>query len=278
MIYNDIALFTAVARHLNFSAAASESGIPLSRISRRIAQLEAHLGVKLFERTTRQVRLTEEGRRLLDLCQGPIEALGDITGLAADAHRPTIRITAPPLAARTSIGPRLLDFLVARPELRVDLTATNLVLDFFRDNIDLAFRLGPLTDSSLVARRLWSVPYCFCSGTGFAARHRLDAPIRTARLLGLPAIVSRQPWRLESGETARPVNMVHEFDDLEIARAAVLRDLGVAMLPLDMAREKLHIITLSDAAPLSRDMFAVYPSKRLLPRRVRDLIDFMAQA
>ena len=94
MIYNDLALFTAVAQHLSFSAAASQIGIPLSRISRRIAELEDHLGLKLFERTTRQVRLTEEGRRLLDQCQGPIEALQDIAGFVDDTRHHTIHLTA----------------------------------------------------------------------------------------------------------------------------------------------------------------------------------------
>lgn len=276
MIYNDLALFTAVARHLSFSDAADQIGIPLSRVSRRIAELESHLGVRLLERTTRRVRLTEEGRRLLDRCQEPIEALQDLAGFADDTGHRTIRITAPPLAVRTTIGPRLLDFAECRPEIRIDLTTTNVMLDFFRDNIDLAFRLGPLSDSRLIARRLWAVPYCFCAGERFIDRYAPHGPVSREQLQSLPAIVSRQPWILQHGEPLRPDVVLHELDDLDLVAEATRRNLGVAMLPRDMVNGDLRPLAIVDAEPMPREMFAVYPSRRLLPARVRDLIDFMS--
>lgn len=276
MIYNDLALFTTVAEHLSFSAASKQTGIPLSRVSRRIGELEHHLGVKLFERTTRQVRLTEEGRRLLDRCHDPIEALQDIAGFLDETKRQTIRITAPHLAIRTSIGPHLLDFAHQYPEVKIDLTASNVGLDFFRDNIDLAFRLGPLKDSNLMARRLWPVPYCFCAGRNFMKENNIDKPISLSRLTELPAIVSRQRWFLEKGEQVQLSHIVHEFDDLELIREAVRRGMGVAMLPCDMVTDDMQELIVKNAKPVLREMFAVYPSKRLLPARVRNLIDFMA--
>ncbi|MEM8972774.1 MAG: LysR family transcriptional regulator [Pseudomonadota bacterium] len=276
MIYNDLALFTKVAHHLSFSEAAQRLGIPLSRVSRRIAELEDHLDTKLFERTTRQVRLTEEGRRLLDRCQSPIEELQDVAGYTDDLKRHTIRITAPPLAARTTIGPRLLEFAAQNPEVGFDVVTTNAMLDFFRDNIDLAFRLGPLEDSSLVAKRLWSVPYSFCVGAGLAKDFDLKSTT-TDNLRNLPAIVSRQPWVLANGEQVRPSNVIHTIDDLELVAAAARKNLGVALLPTDMITDGLDTLRVKDAAPMQRDMFAVYPSRRLLPVRTRRLIDFMSR-
>lgn len=276
MIYNDLALFTAVARTLSFSSAASASGIPLSRVSRRIAELEQGLGVRLFERTTRQVRLTEEGRQLLDHCQGAIEVLENIASFGADRHQQVIRITAPPLAARTTIGSHLLEFAAQNPHVVIDLTTTNVMLDFYRDNIDLAFRLGPLQDSSLVARRLWSVPYCFCAGTGFLARYNISGPIPLDQLLDLPAVISRQAWILDSGKTVRPMRIAHELDDLDLIREAARRNMGVAMLPRDMIDGTMLELAVLNAMPLQREMFAVYPSSRLLPARVRNLIEHMA--
>ncbi|WP_171229072.1 LysR family transcriptional regulator [Ruegeria sp. HKCCA4008] len=276
MIYNDLALFTVVANHLSFSRAADRLGIPLSRVSRRIAELEGHLGTKLFERTTRQVRLTEEGRRLLDRCQDPIESLQGIAGFTDDTRRQSIRITAPPLAARTTIGPRLLDFAEQNPDVALEVTTANIMLDFFRDNIDLAFRVGPLTDSSLVAKRLWSVPYCFCAGQGFIRERALDGPIYRPDFLALPALTAGQPWVLESGETLQPKHTAHSLTDLDVIAQAARRNLGVAMLPLDMVDGDLQRLEVTDTIPLTRDMFAVYPSRRLLPARVRKLIDFMA--
>ena len=185
-------------------------------------------------------------------------------------------LTAPPLAARTSIGPRLLDFAARHPEIKIDLTTTNAILDFFQHNIDLAFRLGPLNDSNLVARRLWSVPYCFCVGRDFAKRYKLDKSISLDRLLELPAIISRQPWLLSKGNQVRPANVVHEFDDLDLVREAAQRNLGVAMLPQDMISDDLQELPVASGIPLLRAMYAVYPGKRLLPARVRNLIDFMS--
>ncbi len=275
MIYNDLALFTVVANHLSFSKAADGLGIPLSRVSRRIAELEDHLGTKLFERTTRQVRLTEEGRRLLDRCQDPIEALQGVAGFTDDTRRQSIRITAPPLAARTTIGPRLLDFAEQNPDVALEMTTTNIMLDFFRDNIDVAFRVGPLTDSSLVAKRLWSVPYCFCAGQGFIGERGLRGLISRPDFLALPALTAGQPWVLESGETLHPKQTAHNLTDLDVIAQAARRNLGVAMLPSDMVNSDLKRLEVIDTVPLTRDMFAVYPSRRLLPARIRKLIDFM---
>ncbi|MEC7964779.1 MAG: LysR family transcriptional regulator [Pseudomonadota bacterium] len=276
MIYNDLALFTTVANHLSFSAAAEQLGIPLSRVSRRIAELEEHLGAKVFERTTRQVRLTEEGRRLLDRCQDPIEALQGVAGFAEDTRRQVIRITAPPLAARKTVGPRLMDFAEHHPDVEFELTTTNLFLDFFRDNIDLAFRVGPLTDSNLVARKLWSVDYCFCASTKFIADRGLSNTLARKDFLALPALVAGQAWVLDSGETLQPKQIAHSFGDLDVIRQAVQSNLGVALLPRDMVSGDIQPLEIDSATPLTRDMFAVYPSRRLLPVRVRKLIDHMA--
>ena len=276
MIYNDLALFTAVARCLSFSQGAQQISIPLSRASRRIAELEHHLGVKLFERTTRQVRLTEEGRRLLDRCAGPVEALQDVAGFATDTGAQIIRLTAPPVAVQSRIGPMLLDFAQTHPEVKLEVNATNEILDFFRDNIDLAFRVGPLGESSLIARKLWSLDYCFCAGAGFVAEHGLQGGITRARLLQLPALMSRQPWLMQTGEQIKPQIIAHEFDTLDMLFGAAQRDMGITILPRDMVGAGLSEITVDGAIPTTRDMFAVYPGRRLLPARVRKLINFMA--
>lgn len=276
MIFNDLALFTSVARHLSFSEAASRMGMPLSRASRRISELEDHLGVKLFERTTRQVRLTEEGRRLLDRCQEPIEALQGVAGFAEDTAHQTIRITAPPVAVQDRIGGLLLDFAADHSEIRLDVTVSNSILDFFRDNIDLAFRVGPLQDSGLVARRLWTMTYGFCAGPGYLSGQGIEGPISSERLLELPALVSRQPWLMQSGARIKPQLIAHEFDTLDMLADAARRNMGITILPRDMIVNGLREVTVSGAQPISRDMFAVYPGRRLLPARVRKLIDFMA--
>ncbi len=276
MIYNDLAYFCAVAEHMSFTSAATHLDVPASRISRHIAELEEELGVRLFERTTRQVRLTEEGRLLLDQCQDPINALKKVVGFGERAQQQVLRVTAPVLAARTSIGPKLLDFAELNPGIKIDLTATNVFMDFFREDIDLAFRLGPLKDSGLISRKLWQVPYCFCASAEFVQKHKLHAPIPVEVLLTLPAIVSRQPWHLEREGLVKPKNILHELDDLSLTYEASRRSLGIAMLPSDMVKKGMQEIEITGTKAKTREMYAVYPAKRFLPSRVRLLIDFMA--
>lgn len=277
MIYNDLALFTVVAKHLSFSTAADQLGIPLSRVSRRIAELEDHFGVKLLERSTRRVRLTEEGLRLLNRCQAPMEALHEATGFADDIKSHTVHITAPVVAARTTVGPKLLEYAEQNPALSIHLTATNAMLDFFRDHIDFAFRVGPLDSSNLIARQLWPIEYCLCASQSFIEQHELTSPVKLDEVLQLPAIVSHQHWELSGGSRVRPKQIRHQIDDLDVIKDAVCRGMGIAMLPQEMVDGNLRRLTLADAKMLNRDMFAVYPSRRLLPARVRDLIDFMAR-
>ncbi len=277
MFYNDLALFVTVAKTLSFSQAVQSFSLPPSHVSRRIAMLEEWLGVKLFERTTRKVRLTEEGRRLLDRCQTPIEELQDVAGGLSDGARPIIRLTAPPLAARTTIGPKLLAFAVEHPDLVIDLTTSNVNLDFIRDNIDLAFRLGPMKDANLIAKRLWSVPYSFCAGKKLAHKHGLGKTISREQLLSLPTILLRQPWHLEGGGSISPSLVAHVFDELELVLKAVRMNLGVAMLPTDMLTEDTVTITVEQTMPMTRTMNAVYPSRRLLPARIRSLIEHLSE-
>lgn len=278
MIYNDLALFVSVAHELNFSKAAQRHGLPASVASRRIAELEAHLGFKLFERTTRKVRLTEEGRLLLDRCQNPIEVLQEIGGGSIDSGPQTIRVTAPPLAARTTLAAGLLRFAAAHPSVVLDLVAVNRNLDFIRDNIDLAFRVGPIQGGNLITKKLWDVPYCFCIGKDLAKIHGLtEVPITRTQLLEIPAVTYRQPWLLGGGEVLSPPSVRHTFDELELVLAAVEAGFGIALLPSGMLTAKTQVVAVTDAVPLTRTMNVVYPSRRLLPGRVRSLIAHMSE-
>ena len=275
MIYNDLALFLAVAHHLNFAKAAQALNIPPSRLSRKIADLEGHFGMKLFERTTRQVRLTEEGRLLLDRAQAPMEMLQDLGGhFANDQQEQTIHITASSLAARTTLSPILFDFMQANPTIKIDLTTSNQYLDFVRDNIDLAFRVGPLDDSNLIAKKLWDVPYSFCIQEEFLTQRGLSHHLSQAEFKTLPSIGFKQGWLLDSGKIIEPSTMHHCFDDLELVLTAAQKGLGIALMPDMMIDSPLVPITIEGMQPTLRALYVVYPSRRLLPERVRRLIDF----
>ncbi|WP_265520036.1 LysR family transcriptional regulator [Nitratireductor luteus] len=270
-----MALFVAVAKAGSFSNAALELGLPLSTVSRRIGDLERKFGAKLLERTTRKLRLTAFGRLVLDRSEAPIEALAEAVRLRMPAGG-AIRATAPPLAARGRLGDDLLAFLGEHPGISLDLTTTNSPLDFIRDNIDIAFRVGPLDDSSLVAVRLWDIPYVICAGGALAddLREKGEA-VSLSTLNMLPTIYTGQPWRFAGMAPIRPSNVVHRIDDLEVAAAGVRVGLGLAYLPRDLALGAGVEVPLEGLLPLDKALFAVFLERRLLPAHLRSLIEWL---
>lgn len=212
MIYDNIALFVAVAKSGSFSRAAADLGLSLSMVSRRILEFEAAIGIKLFERSTRIVRLTHEGRLFLDRTESLIEGL-NVAIKTRSGVAGAIRVTAPPLAARKLLGQRLLEFLKRNPQISIDLVATNAQLDLIEDQIDVAFRLGPLSDSSLVAVKLWDVPYAVCGSATLVKHYKIRGGVDLRRLSELPCIYTGQPWRFEGASRFKLKNIVHGIDD-----------------------------------------------------------------
>lgn len=280
MLYNDLALFTSVALHLNYSEAARELNVTPSLVSRRIGILEERLGFRLFERTTRQVRLTAEGQQLLDLCEAPVESLSSALALSkdkAEAVGGTIRITAPVLAAKHVIWPRIQNFLQQYPEISIELVSANDYLDFLRDGIDLAFRLGPLPPSDLIARPLWSVSYQLGASADFKQRYNIESEIGIDQLKQLPAITSNLPWSFEEQPNLQPEQVAHHMADLEVLQQAVRAGMGLGFMPVDMVTDGIETVLVNGLTPKERTMYLVYPSRRLLPQRVKQLVDWFTQ-
>ena len=190
-------------------------------------------------------------------------------------HPPILRITAPPLAARTTIGSKLLDFADQQKDISIELTTSNSNLDFIKDNIDLAFRLGPITDELLVAKPLWDVPYTFCAGDAFYKQYKLKKTITRQQLLELPAIVFNPSWSVE-GQNLSSTNIAHRFDELDLVMQAVERNMGVALLPKEILTPNITSFNVKGSTPTKRTMYAVYPSRRLLSSKLRSLIDYFA--
>lgn len=219
--------------------------------------------------------MTAFGRLLLGRTEASIETLAEAVRLQMPAGG-IIRATAPPLAARTRLGAGLLGFLGANPDVSLDLITTNRQLDFIRDNIDIAFRIGPLEDSSLTAIKLWDVPYVICAGGQLARRLMAGGkPLTLDDLNALPAISLGQIWRFVGSPPLHPANVVHRIDECQLAAAAVKAGLGLAYMPKDIALEAGVELPLSGLAPLDKALFAVFPERRLLPSHLRSLIDWL---
>lgn len=178
--FDSMAAFVAVADAGGFSAAARHLGIPLSTVSRRVGELEAHLKARLVNRSTRRITLTESGIAFAATARQVLDTLGEAERMAAGeyaAPRGSLRVSAPILFGRLHVLPVVLSFLDAYPEVEVNLLLSVRLADFIEDNIDLAVRIGVLPDSSLVALRLGTIRQVVCGSPAYlAARGRPQHP------------------------------------------------------------------------------------------------------
>jgi len=283
----ELRIFVVVAEHLSFVEAARRTGVPTSTVSRRVAQLEEALGARLLQRTSRRVGLTHEGARLLERAGPLLDELSlvlDKTVDREDEPAGRLRVTAPVQTGTQRIAPALFSFAARYPRLSVELKLTNAVVDLVEEGIDLAFRVGPILDQELVARRLWSVPFTLAASPHFVeqslkGRTRLERSL----LCSVPAILT-QPggvWRLRrrdgSIEEIRPRERF-SVNDPRVTIAAAMEGLGVVCASkeaIEAQGKALVQLTVTARTVEPRELFAVYPSRRLLSARVRMALDWV---
>ncbi len=237
--------FAETAKHGGFAAAARESGVAPSTLAKAVARLEHELGVRLFHRTTREVRLSPDGERLFRRCQRVLAELEDLRAEAASSRAApagTLRLSLPVHYGKRFVLPRLIALQQRHPGLRLDVRLSDSWEDLVRDGIDLAVRIGALADSSLVARRIDQQHLVLCASPAYLARR--GTPKRIDELAGHEAVTFRLP------ASGRPDNMVEdEFADGTL----------VELLP--------------SCRPEPLPIQLVHPPGRLLPARVRAAID-----
>ena len=154
MDLNALVVFAKVAETNSFSEAARRLGIPVSTVSRRVAELEAQLGVRLLDRSTRSLRLTDLGSEVLEHALHSVESVEAIQNIISNQRssvRGTLRLSAPPSISDTLLTPLVTAFQTSYPEVRVQILITERMVDHIADGVDIAFRLGALKDSSLVS-------------------------------------------------------------------------------------------------------------------------------
>ena len=287
---DDLRVVLAVANHGSFIVAARRSGVPSSTVSRAVARIEEALRVRLFQRTSRCVSLTDEGAHLVERAKPLMEELGGVIDELADpSTEPAgrLRITAPMVTGADWIGSALLSFAEAYPRVSVELSLSNSVVDLVEEGFDLAFRGGPIEGTDLITRRILSVPYTIAAAPGFVADALLDRnALARADLESLQAILP-QPgatWRFRHPvEGTVEIHPRSSFcvNDLRVAVAAAARGLGLLRGPVALV-ESAGLVQLPLADDIghaeARDLFAVYPSRRLVPSRVRLAVDWIARA
>ena len=281
--------FLCTAEAQSFTGAAQRLGQSKSMISQRVADLEARLGVRLLNRTTRRLSLTEAGQAFLEGCSRALHEVEDAEE-AASRHgselRGTLRIAAPLSFALLHLKPALLGFMTAHPELEVNLDMDDRVVDLVQGGYDMALRIGRLPDSSLIARRLAPSRIVVCASPAYLVeRGRPEHPEQLAQhecLIYTGSARSDQwSFQIDGRWTAVPVHGRLQTNNGDMLMAAAIAGWGVAMLPsfiVGAALENGDLTCLLQGYPtLDGAIHAVYPASRQVSRRVRVFCDFLAE-
>ena len=290
---NDLRFFAAVVEHGGFSAAGRKLGLPKSRLSKRVAALEEHLGVRLIQRTTRRLVVTPVGERFLAHARAALEAAQAAQDAIAELRtepQGLVRVSCPVSLAQTVLGPILGRYLAAHPKVRLQLLASNRRVDVVGEGFDLALRVrdNVSDDAELVARTIGSERVVLVAAPSFL--DRVGRPAQPADLAHLPVLSyyereQAQHWELTRTADGEHVRVTVEprlaCGDFPVLVHAAIQGLGVALLPettcaLEVARGELEIVLPEWSAPYGILHF-VYPSRRGLLPAVRAFIDFLVE-
>jgi DNA-binding transcriptional LysR family regulator len=288
----DIRLFVEAANLGGLSAAGRKLGLTPAAASARLAKLEQTLKTRLFERTTRQLRLTDEGRVYLDHCRQALQALDDAHAALQTGRnivRGKLRISATSDLGRNLLSAWLDEFNLQYPDVSFALILSDGLSNMLQDDIDLAIRFGVLPDSSLVARRLASNRRMLCASPDYIARHGM--PTEPRDLENFKCIVhgtvpgAINEWQFKRGDEVQaytvPAETARETNDGAVAREWALRGHGVIMKSIwdigaDLQAGRL-VALLPEWRCAEAPLHALYHRNRYLTPRLRVLLDFLIE-
>ncbi len=287
----DISLFLRVFDAGSISAAARSLDVSVAVASQRLKRLEKDLGVRLFQRTTRQLHPTPEGMALAEQGRALIDDLEALTASLREAGSGiagTLRLTTSATFGRQYISPLLPEFLARHPKLRISVDLDDQHRDLVAEGFDLSIRIGALTDSTLVARRLASNRRVLCASPEYLRLHGAPATpqdLTAHQCLLLTGRSGRNDiWRLtgsDGQEVAVQVDGRIDCNQGELLRDAAVAGLGIALHSIwhvheDLRSGRLQVVLPDHALP-DTGIHALMPQRRLVPPRVRTFVDFVAE-
>lgn len=287
---NDFAWFVHVVDNGGFAAAGRALDIPKSKLSRRIAQLEEQLGVRLIHRTTRQFTVTEVGQTFYQHCKAMLieaEAAQEAIAVLQAEPRGCVKLTCPVTLLHVHVGPMLARFMVRYPGVQIQLEATNRRVDLVAEGVDVAIRVRPrpFDDSDLVMRVLADRGHCLVASPRLVeAMGKPLSPDELSRWPGLSTSAGKHVhrWSLNGPNGAKAeVHFTPRLitSDMLALREAAVAGVGVVQLPILMAKDQLadgSLVRVLDAWEPRREVIhAVFPSRRGLLPAVRALVDFL---
>lgn len=284
-----IEFLTTTVEAGSFAAAARRLGVTPSAVSRRVAQLERELGVPLLARTTRSLRLTDDGRAFHERCVRILEELRDARDAMARASgRPSgvLRLDAPIALGRKVVTPKLPQFIERYPEIRVDLTLRDQFVDPIAEGLDVLVRIGALGESTLIARRLGASRIVHCASPSYVRKHgapKTPRDLEHHRCLGYLREGRPTPFRFTSGEGVLDVDIAGpcHASDADVIHQLALAGKGIAALfdfivADDLASGRL-VTVLDDYPTTTWPIHALYPKNRHLLPKVRVFLDYLGE-
>lgn len=281
--------FCAVVDAGSFVGASDALGLSKAAVSRHVGELESRLGVRLLHRTTRRLSLTEEGEmfyaRSRELLSGVEEAEAEL-GTRSGAARGLLRVNAPVTFGIRHLAPLWGAFRDLHPQVRVDVTLSDRIVDLVEEGYDLAIRIASLPSSSLISRRLAGTRMVLCASPQYLAAH--GVPVEPADLARHAVIAyshwsGGNEWRFEGpdGTVSVRTNPCMHTNSGDTCCAMALAHQGVVLQPGFLVAEHLAAGTLVELMPgyhsIELGIYAVYPTRKHVAPKVRALIDFLAQ-
>jgi len=288
--YDDLAVFISVVERGSFIAAANKMKMPSSTVSRRLSRLEADLNVKLLERTSRKIHLTEKGRIFYEQCHPLIKQLREYTHeltQSIDEIHGKLKITVPTYVGNELMADLFTDFVKENQGIELEILLSNDIEDILDEEIDVAIRVGPLGDSALIAQNLWDLDYVICASVEYIKLH--GQPQNLEDIKHHHSLIFRThqiPLEFRHRKTAveSKVNVQSRLisNDIKFTIHAVCSGTGIACLPRMFIQQQLEqgvLVELLTEYELMnhKTVYAVYPGKRYMPKKTRLLIQYIKE-
>jgi DNA-binding transcriptional LysR family regulator len=288
--FENMKVFTRVVEIGSISGAAERLEVAKSVVSRRLKELEAHLGVQLFHRTTRSMNLTETGSAFYQQCIRILEDTLEAETAVSEAHgtlKGSLKVALPSSFGEMHLGSAINDFLKLHPQIKFDLDFNDREVDIIQEGFDLAIRIADLPDSSLVARRLAPIEHVVCASPSYLEEHGVpESPkdLMEHQCLAYSLLHDYKVWKFkDKNEKSININIVPYLKSSSgyCLRDAAVDGHGISNLPTFVVYKQIEK---GQLVPLMRDYsawkvnaYAIYPQTRHLSKRVRVFIDFLAK-
>ena len=281
-----IPVFVAVVENGGFSAASRTLGVSKSAVSKRINQLENHLGVLLLHRTTRKLSLTEAGERYYEHAAQALSAAGKaedaVTELQGEPQG-KLKISSPMSFGRLHVAPLIPKFMQRYPKLQIDLVMDDRNIDLVADGIDVAIRSGDMPDSTLIARKLAPLRQVLCASPTYIDHYGI--PITPSELSERNCILfsysgDANEWTLNKGDKSEAVMVSGSYrvNNSEAILKALREGVGIGRLPTFVAGPDLkagNLVRILESYHIpDHTFYAVFPERQYLPAKVRAFLDF----